>query len=161
MKNQQEKLVDNQKLLDAQEKQFNLPEAKPPGTEEELQEYLSMSREVIEKLSPEKIWSISVRLSQFAFYIQRNINRNNAIIKYAEHEINKIVSQEIKQFDKFTKHEVKVYQICRTNSAAIEALKIKIYAEQTVDRLTDLASGLKNLSYIISMPYKHKVGDKL
>ena len=146
-----EKLKENQEILDAYEKSHSLPELKPPGTEEELQEYLSMERDIIEKLPPEKIWPICVRLSQYSFYLQRSINRSKSIITFANNEINKIVANEINQYDKFTKHDVKVFQICKTNVAASELIKIKLYAEQLVDRFTDLSSGVKNISYILSM----------
>ena len=155
-----DKLKENQDILDAYEKSHGIPELKPPGTEDELQEYLSMERDIIEKLPPEKIWPIAVRLSQYSFYLQRSINRSRSIITFANNEINKIVANEINQYDKFTKHDIKVYQICKTNTAAVELIKIKLYAEQVVERFTDLASGIKNLSYVLSMGYKNKVGDR-
>jgi hypothetical protein len=155
-----EKLKENQDILDAYEKSHGVPNIKPPGTEEELQEYISMERDVIEKLPPEKIWSISVRLSQYSFYLQRSINRSKSIITFANNEINKIVANEIGQYDKFTKHDIKVYQICKTNVAAMELIKIKLYAEQVVDRFSELSNGVKNLSYVLSMGYKNKIGER-
>lgn len=152
-----EKIAANESLLNAYEKSHGIPEIKPPGDEEELQEYLIMDRDMLEKLSPERIWSISTRLSQFAFFFQRSINRNKAIITFLNHELNKIIASEIGQYDKYTKHDVKVYQICKTNSAAIEILKSKSYAEQIVERMEELSNGIKNLSYVLSMGYKHKV----
>lgn len=155
-----EKLKENQDILNAYETSHGLPNLKPPGTDEELEEYLSMNRDIIEKLPPEKIWSISVRLSQFSFYLQRSINRSKSIITFANHEINKIIAGEINQYDKYTKHDVKVYQICKTNIAAAELLKIKLFSEQLVERFSELSSGIKNLSYILSIGYKNKVGDR-
>ncbi|RLI51660.1 hypothetical protein DRO61_01860 [Candidatus Bathyarchaeota archaeon] len=149
-----EKLSENEKLLNAYEKSHGLPDLKSPGSDLELEEYLTMDRTVIEKLNSRSIWAISSRLSQFAFYIQRSLNRNKAIITYVNHELNKIIANEIGQYDKFTKHDVKVYQICKTNTAAVELLKIRLYAEQLVERFSELSNGIKNLSYVISIGSK-------
>ena len=158
--NQQEVLSNNSRLLDEYEKKQGLPPLTSPGNEEELQEYLCMDRDVIESLTPERCISVAVRLSQFSFYLQRCINKNKAIIKFADHEMNKIISKEIGQYDKFTKHDTKVYQISMQNSAVKELLKIRSYAEQVVERFDGLSNGIKNLSYVVSLMYKNKIGDR-
>lgn len=157
---QKEQLSVNNELISAYETSLGLPQVVSPGSEEELQEYLSMDRDVIEKLSAEKSIAISVRLSQFSFYLQRSINRNKQIIMYANHELTKIIAGEIQQYDKYTKHEIKVYQIGKQNSAAAELLKIRSYAEQIVERLSELAGGIRNLSYAFSMVFKSKIGER-
>lgn len=160
MKTAKEKLDINAQLIEKYERGLGIPEIKAPGEDSELQEYLNMERDVIEKLSPNRTWSISVRLSQFSFYLQRCINRNKAVVKFADYELNKLVAQEVGQYDKWTKHEVKVSLICKENVAAAELLQIKNYAEQIVERLTDLSAGIKSLSFVFSMGYKHKIGDR-
>ena len=66
------------KALDEYEKSCGLPIIKSPGTEDELNTYLTMNRDEMEKLTPENCAEISARLAQFAFYLQRLHNREKA-----------------------------------------------------------------------------------
>ena len=157
IKNSKMRLDENSKVLEKYEEKLGLPKNNPPGDTEEIEQYCLMGRDVIEKLSPGRTWSISVRLSQYSYYIGRCINRNKAIITWCESEINKIAAREIDQYDKFKRHEIKIHQICKENTAAAEILNIKKYAEQMVNRLSGVSENLKSLSYVLSMGFKHKV----
>jgi DNA-directed RNA polymerase beta' subunit len=47
--------------------------------ESEINNYLSMNRDEIEKLTPEDCAQISYRLAQFGFYLQRSLNRASKV----------------------------------------------------------------------------------
>lgn len=160
MKSQKERLVDRNLLLDEYENKIGLPPNLPPGDEGELSEYLSMDRQVIEAMSPNRAISISIRMSQYAFYLQRCINRDKAILTWADSELTSLIAQHLSDYDKFTKYEAKVALICKENIAAQEIQKVKSYASQRIDRLSDLSAGIKNLSYVISLMFKMKQGEK-
>lgn len=160
MKSQRERLVDRNLLLDEYENKIGLPPNLPPGDEGELSEYLSMDRQVIEAMSPNRAISISIRMSQYAFYLQRCINRDKAILTWADSELTSLIAQHLSDYDKFTKYEAKVALICKENIAAQEIQKVKSYASQRIDRLSDLSAGIKNLSYVISLMFKMKQGEK-
>ena len=66
--------------------------------EAELSEYLHMNRDMLEKLTPSQCGEISYRLSQFAFHIQRSINRENARINWAEETIKEVISGEVNNY---------------------------------------------------------------
>ena len=156
-----ELLEKNQEILDNYENGvLGLPNNEPPGEEEELQEYLTMPADFIEGISAERSLSISIRLSQFSFYVQRSINKHKSMRTWADYELNKIIAQEIDKYDQFTKADIKIAQICRSNQQAYDLLKIKNYANQLIDRLYDLSSGIKNLSYVFSLSYKQKIGER-
>lgn len=146
-------------VLDDYEGKVGLPENNAPGDNAELQEYLSMDRQVIEAMSPNRAISISIRLSQYQFYLQRCLNREKAIKTWSESELNSIAAVSISQYDKFLKHDMKMALIAKDNSAAKELYKMLAYATQRIDRLSELSSGIKNLSYVISLIYKHKLGE--
>ena len=159
LKTQKEKLTDRTQLLDQYENKIGLPANVPPGDENELQEYLSMDRQTVEAMSPDRAIAISVRLSQYSFYLQRCLNRDKAIKIWADSELDKIVGQHVLDYDKYTKYEMRVALICRENKAAQEILSIKSYASQRIERLSELAGGTKSLSYVISLIFKIKIGD--
>lgn len=157
MSTQKELLHQRQKLLDEYEKSIGLPDHTPPGEENELQQYLHMTRNQIEALDSATAFSISARLSQFAFYFQRAINREKSNKIWAEAQLARIVCKEALQYDKYTPNKTEL--VCRENVAAYELKQIAIYAEQRIARIEEISSGLRNLSYVLSMVAKSKMGE--
>jgi hypothetical protein len=144
-------------LLDEYEKNIGistyisdvLPEA-------ELQEYLVMSRDVIEKLQPEDCMQIAYRLGQFAFHIQRTINREIARYNWADETIKEVIADDINNYKGYGYIE-KSMQAIKHNEKANALNKIKKYAKQRSDRLSYIANSIKNLSDIILTIARTKV----
>jgi hypothetical protein len=144
-------------LLDEYEKNIGistyisdvLPEA-------ELQEYLVMSRDVIEKLQPEDCMQIAYRLGQFAFHIQRTINREIARYNWADETIKEVIADDINNYKGYGYIE-KSMQAIKHNEKANSLNKIKKYAKQRSDRLSYIANSIKNLSDIILTIARTKV----
>ena len=69
------------KILDEYEKSISLSEYSIGCSvaESEINNYLSMNRDEIEKLTPEDCAQISYRLAQFGFYLQRSLNRASKV----------------------------------------------------------------------------------
>ena len=151
-----EVLSKREKILDDYERGFGLPSIHLFDANEELQNYFIMDRSQVEKLSSYECSVISFRLSQYAFQMQRYVNRERSVAIYAESQLASIVSNHINDFDKYTKHEVKVESICKENVAAREWKQIILYAKQRVERINELSQGINNLAYRISMVQKHK-----
>lgn len=145
------------KVLDDYEKGVGLPNYIGDSiSETELQEYLTMNRNVIEKLSPEDCAQISMRLGQFAFHIQRTINREIARHNWAEETIKETIAFDINNYKGYGYAE-KSYQAIAGNDKAQALNKIKKYAKQRMDRLGYLANNLKNLSDILLSIQRNKV----
>lgn len=145
------------KVLDDYEKGVGLPTYLADGiSETELQEYLTMNRNVIEKLSPEDCAQISMRLGQFAFHIQRTLNREIARHNWAEETIKETIAFDINNYKGYGYAE-KSYQAISGNDKAQALNKIKKYAKQRMDRLGYLANNLKNLSDILLSIQRNKV----
>lgn len=154
---QKTQLEVRQQLLDDYEKTIGLPANRPPGDENELQSYLSMTRTMVESLDAHSAAAVAVRLSQFSLYFQRAINRERSNKTWANEQLTFIVCKDILQYDKYTPNKIEL--ICRENKAADELRRIAIYAQQRIERLEELAAGLRNISYVLGLVCKAKLGE--
>jgi hypothetical protein len=124
--------------------------------ENELNEYLTMDRDVLEKLGPEDCAQISYRLCQFSFHIQRTLNREIARYNWAEESVKQVIADEINNYKGYGYLE-KSEQAIKHNEKANSLNNIKKFAKQRSDRLSYLANGLKNLSDILLSIQRNKV----
>lgn len=123
---------------------------------EELNEYFSMSRDGIEKLTPEDCAQIALRLAQYSLFLQRTINREIARHNWAEESIKESIADEINSYKGYGYIE-KSIQAIKHNDKASGLNKIKKYAKQRIDRLSYISNNIKNLSDILIMVQKTKV----
>lgn len=158
MKTAKEELQYWDKILDDYEKTLSLPEygSGCSVTELEVNNYLSMNRDEIEKLAPEDCAQISYRLSQFSFYVQRSLNREIARHNWAEETIKETIADEINNYKGYGYIE-KSLQAIKHNDKASSLNNIKKYAKQRIDRLSYIANSIKNLSDIMLSIQKTKV----
>ena len=156
-KSAKERLENIDKVLDEYEKSVGLPVCTAPGPESELNEYLTMNRGQMEKLTPEDCAGISYRLIQFGFYLQRLYNREKSRMIWAKQQLTEIVSKDVGNYDKFMKYETKVASIIKDNSYAFNLQKIVTYCEQRSQRVELLALTFKNLSDSISNVRRAKI----
>jgi hypothetical protein len=124
--------------------------------EEELNTYLTMGRDQLEKLSPEDCAQISYRLGQFSFHIQRTINREIARHNWSEENIKETIADEINNYKGYGYIE-KSLQAIKHNEKASSLNSIKKYSKQRIDRLSYIANSLNNLSNILLSIQKTKV----
>lgn len=155
-----EQLDIRDKLLDEYEKGIGLSTSAPPGEDTELESYLSMDRSAIESLSIEDCDTIAIRLSQFAFHIQRSQNREQGRVTWAKSQINLTTATELQEYKGFGREE-KLWQAIQGNEYALKVHQIQVYAEQRVNRLSFIASGLNNLAELIkSMKFNKMRAEK-
>jgi hypothetical protein len=144
-------------ILDEYEQSVGLPQYKNDiFPEDELNQYLTMNRDAIEKLNPEDCAQISYRLGQFSFHIQRSINRELARYNWAEEITKETIADELNNYKGYGYVE-KSIQAIKHNDKAQSLNKIKNYAKQRSDRLSYLANGIKNLSDILLSIQRNKV----
>jgi hypothetical protein len=148
-KTSKEEVSEWDKILDEYETSIGVPKYIPDALpEDELNNYLTMSRDALEKLTVEDCGQIAYRLGQFAFHIQRTLNRETARFNWAEETIKEIIADDINNYKGYGYIE-KSSQAIKHNDKAASLQKIKKYAKQRSDRLTYLASSVKNLSDIL------------
>jgi hypothetical protein len=144
-------------ILDEYEHSVGLPQYKNDILpENELNEYLTMSRDILEKLGPEDCAQISYRLGQFSFHIQRTVNREIARYNWAEELVKETIADELNNYKGYGYAE-KAGQAIKHNERAQALNNIKRFAKQRSDRLSYLANGIKNLSDILLSIQKNKV----
>jgi len=144
-------------ILDEYEKSISIPLYSPSVlSESELNDYLSMNRDSIEKLTPEDCAQIAYRLAQFAFHIQRTLNREIARYNWSDETIKETIADEINSYKGYGYIE-KSLQAIKHNDKANSLNNIKKYAKQRIDRLSYIATNVKNLSDIILAVQKTKV----
>jgi len=147
-------------ILDEYEHGLGIPKYQEWSMDEnELNEYLTMSRNEIEKLSPEDCAQISYRLGQFSFFVQRSSNREQARYNWAEETIKSVIADEINSYKGYGYLE-KSSQAIKHNEKAYNLQKISKYAKQRLDRLLYLAASIKNLSDIMISIQRLKVSMK-
>ena len=156
-KTAKEELQDWDILLDEYESGIGLPKySSGLLPETELNTYLSMNRDELEKLTPEDCGQISYRLGQFAFHIQRTINREIARNNWADDTIKVVIADDINNYKGYGYVE-KANQAIKHNDKAQALNKIRIYSKQRTDRLSYLANSVKNLSDILLSIQKTKM----
>lgn len=143
-------------VLDQYEQSLGLPEYAASFASDEINSYLTMNRDSIERLSPEDCAQIAYRLAQFSFHLQRSINREIARHNWSEEKIKETISDEINNYKGYGYIE-KSYQAIKHNDKAQSLNNIKKYAKQRIDRLSYIANNIKNLSDIILAVQKTKV----
>jgi len=114
----------------------------PNQTEDK--KYMSMSREQMEALDIEDCAQAAILLGGFSFHLQRCYNRESARAKWAAGKLKSLVSGKEAQYrgswdSQFT-------QAVNENAHAKDLLRLKNYAEQRAERLTYLATSVKNVS---------------
>jgi hypothetical protein len=155
-KTSKEELSDWDKILDDYESSIGLPRyALDSMPEDELNTYLTMSRDVLEKLTVDDCGQISYRLGQFSFHVQRTLNREIARVNWADETLKEIIADDINNYKGYGYLE-KSAQAIKHNDRATSINKIKKYAKQRSDRLTYLSSSIKNLSDILISIQKAK-----
>lgn len=147
-------------VLDEYEHGLGIPKYQEWSMDEnELNQYLTMSRNEIEKLDPEDCAQISYRLGQFSFFVQRSANREQARYNWAEETIKGVIADEINSYKGYGYLE-KSAQAIKHNEKAYNLQKISKYAKQRLDRLLYLAASIKNLSDIMISIQRLKVSMK-
>lgn len=137
-------------MLKDYESLCGIPDNKLPGPKEEIQNYLTMPRAEMKGLNIEDCAEISYRLAQYSLYVQRLMNVEKGILKWAEHKLLEAVSSESQQYDKYIKHEVKVRLIAKENGHVKQLLDLINYATQTCTRLEYFAGDIKELSHVVT-----------
>jgi hypothetical protein len=145
------------KILDEYESSLGLPQCLTSvESSDELNQYLSMNRDAIEKVTPEDCFQIAYRLGQMAFHVQRNLNREIARHNWAEDTLKLVIADDINNYKGYGYME-KLYQAIKNNDKAASLHKIQKYAQQRMDRLSYLSNSLKNLSDILLSVQRNKV----
>lgn len=129
--------------LDDYERRIGLPQIEFDKLEK-IDEYLSMSREGLERLSPQDCAEIAYILKQHAFYIQKSQNREQSRITFAKNTVDQIIASEIPNYN--GSWSAVRDQAIKHNDVAVKLNKIMIYATMRSDRLAFLSKAIVGLA---------------
>ena len=125
----------------------------------EINNYFSMTRDQINQLNPLDCNEISTRLIQYAFYIQRQHNVEQSRLSWSNCEILKYACDKTDQVGgQYTKFDAKIYLLSKQDEYISRLVAIRDYAQTRIDRLTYLATSIRNLADVFSSCAKTKIG---
>ncbi len=147
------------KILDEYEKNIGIPQFSKLNTTE-VEQYMQMSRNELEKLTPEDCAQMAYMLIVYSVYVQKCYNREIARAKWAAATLNQVIANEVGTYNKYSPYEERKHQAIRNNDHAENLNTILIHAQNRADRLLFISSGIKNTSDILLSLQKAKAGVK-
>ena len=142
------------KTLKDFEAKLGMSEAKAPGDETELENYLTMPIDELRKLNSEGCAEISYRLNQYSFYLQRIYNINLGRVKRLNSILDGYAGGKLEGYNKFWKYEERLNAPCCEDGYAGKIKSMIRQFQNRVDRMYDLhnslnklANDMKSLSY--------------
>jgi len=131
------------KVLDEYESSLGLPVFSHEFHDNTAKKYLQLSRDQIEKLTPEQCSEAALLLSSLAFHIQRNYNREVARINWADKTLKTTLAGREQSYK--GSWESQFNQAVKEDGYTRKISDIKRYAQQRADRLTYLSSSMKSM----------------
>lgn len=133
-------------ILDDYESIQGLSNLTNPGTNNDLNSYLTMDRSQLKALSLTDCSEIAYVLAEYSFYVQRLYNKESATLYWAEKQLLELTCTKLDQFDKYMKHDIKLHCIAKENDVVNKILRIISYGKQVMERLSFLSTRLNNMA---------------
>ena len=150
-----EQLAKLDTVLDEYESSLGLPAFSDNFHDDTAKKYLQMSRNQIEKLTPDQCSEAALLLGSLSFHIQRSYNREVARINWADKTLKTCIAGREQAYK--GSWESQFNQAVKEDTYANKVSDIKRYAQQRADRITYLSSSIKNISDIFLNVQKSKV----
>ena len=150
-----ERLEQIDSVLDEYENNLGLGAYTGDFHDQSVKTYMNMPRQQMEKLTVEECAEAALLLGGFSFYVQRSYNREVARVNWATSNLKKIVSGREGQY--VGSWDSQYHQAIKEDSYCSKLNAIRVYAQQRSDRLTYLASSVKNLSDLFTNLQRAKI----
>jgi len=142
-------------ILDQYERAIGLPIFQENQEDSDVQRYISMDRNSMEKLTLEDCAIAALALGGYSFYLQRALNRENARVNWASTLLKKLVAGKESQYN--GSWDSQYHQVIKNDDYMTGILLIQQYAQQRANRVTYLATSIKNMSDLYVNLQKAKV----
>lgn len=133
-------------LTEKIEKQFELFNLKNIPIDQSCRAYLTMSEDAIQRLSPEELAMAEIKLSSYAFAIQKHVNMANALKNWADRSIVRVIATTYKNYDPMTKYEVRRELVIKENEYANRLGDICNEQQVIIDEFAYLAQATQHVS---------------
>ena len=117
----------------------------PIGFNIEAVGILNLGLEELKKLSAEDCVTSAYVVFAYANYLQEEHNQNVVKLNYANDSLRQIVADEMGQFDKYTKHEIKQQHVINNNEFATKLDNIRKHAQARVDKMHDKIKDVRRM----------------
>lgn len=134
------------KIVDKIEKQSELFGLQRVNVDKSCSSYLTMSEDELARLSPEELCLAEIKLSSYAFCIQKHINVANSLKNWAGRCISLLVAKEHFNFDKFMSSETRRYYLCNSDEYAKRLETIMFDQQLIVDEFSYLSQSVQHVS---------------
>ena len=150
-----ERLAKLDSVLDEYESSLGLPSFNDNFHDDTAKKYLQLTRNQIEKLTPDQCSEAALLLSSLAFHIQRSYNREIARINWADKILKSTIAGKEQSYR--GSWDSQFNQAVKEDGYATKIADIRRYAQQRADRLTYLSSSIKHMSDIFLSVQRSKV----
>ena len=147
MENQniEQKLENSQKELDNFENKLALPDKFSIEIENQAKHLLTISPAYLRKMGPEELSEGAYTLSQYAFFLQKAINKEISCVKWCDESIKRILSREIPQQRAYSYDERRMLAI-KENDATQKIDELRVKSQLKIDRLNYVSMRVENLA---------------
>ena len=149
-----EQLTKIDTVLDEYESSLGLPKFIDGFHDDTAKQYLQLSRNQIEKLTPDQCSEAALLLSSLSFHLQRSYNREVARINWAHKILKSCIAGKEQSYK--GSWDSQFNQAVKEDGYASKIDDIQRYAQQRADRLNYLSSSIKNVSDIFLSVQKSK-----
>lgn len=133
-----------QKLMEYEQKlQFNVRTENNEATK-----LLTISRNELEKMTPEDCGYAAYALTQYVIYLQKMVNYEESVVNYCESSINFVVGKKISQYNAYSFNEKRMLAI-NDDTYAKEVLRLQVIAKSRVDSMAFIINKVQNLANIL------------
>jgi len=150
-----EQLAKIDTVLDEYELSLGLPKFIDGFHDDTAKQYLQLSRNQIEKLTPDQCSEAALLLASLSFHLQRSYNREIARINWANKTLKSCIAGKEQSYK--GSWESQFNQAVKENGYTSKIDDIQRYAQQRADRINYLSSSIKNISDIFLNVQKSKV----
>lgn len=133
-------------VLDEYEASLGIPAFTNTFHDDSAKNYLQLSRDQIEKLTPDQCAEAALLLASLSFHLQRSYNREIARVNWADQTLKTLVAGREQQYR--GSWDSQFHQAINEDDHTRKIANIKRYAQQRADRVTYLSSSIKNISDI-------------
>lgn len=133
-------------VLDEYERSLGMSEFSDEFHDDSAKKYMTLSRSQIEKLTPAECAEAALLLGSLSFHMQRAYNREVARVNWAKQTLRSTVAGREQSYR--GSWESQFNQAVGEDGYTRKVMQIQKYAQQRADRLTYLASSIKNISDI-------------
>jgi hypothetical protein len=107
-----------------------------------FEQYSTLSKDELDKYSPENCDEAALELMQYSIFLQREINRERARLNWCDAYIHNAIASQWNSYDKYIPKEIRIPMIADENPVLKTVLRLKA-------KITSLINSTDNLPHLV------------